>query len=125
MEVTDSDTIITIALIAVGVILYIYTAFCFQRIAKNLGVRPSWFAWIPILDIYLWCRICGKGVLWTILFFIPIVNIVIYVMLCLKLAHACDRSGLLGVLLILPIVNLIVLWVLAKGSRSRGVERRG
>jgi len=123
MELTDNPTIIT-ALIVVGVIIYIYTAFCFHRIARNLMVRPSWFAWIPILNIYLWCRICGKGVLWTILFFIPVVNLVIFVMLCLKLARACGRSRLYGVLLILPIVDLVVLWVLSKGDRSLVVQRR-
>jgi hypothetical protein len=123
MELTDDATIITAAVVA-GVILYVYTAFCFRRIAKNLRVKPSWFAWIPILNIYLWCKICGKGVLWTVLFFIPVVNLVIFVMLCLKLAHACGRSRLYGVLLILPIADLVVLWVLAKGERSLVVQRR-
>jgi hypothetical protein len=113
-----------VAVVAAGVLFYIYKAWCFQKIAKNLRVRPAWFAWIPIPDIYLWCKICGRGALWTILFFVPVVGLVIFVMLCVKLAGACGRSRPYGVLLILPVVNLIVLWMLAKGERSLVVQRR-
>ena len=124
MELNDSSTIIGAALIVVGVILYLYTAFCFQRIARNLQVKHPWLAWIPILNVYLWCKICGKGFLWTILFFVPVVNLVIFVMLCVKLARACGRGILYGILFIFPILDLIILWVFVRSSEVQDVQLR-
>jgi hypothetical protein len=120
----SSPTLIIIAAV-VGVAVYLYVAYCLQRIAKNLRVSPAWFAWIPILNLYLWCKICGHGIGWTLLIiFIPIVNIVLYILLCLKIANACGRTRLLGILLIFPIVDLVVFWILATSDKSLVVNRQ-
>jgi hypothetical protein len=53
---------------------------------------------VPIYNIYIMCKIVGRPGWWTILFFIPIVNIVISVFISLDLAKAFDRSPAFGVL---------------------------
>lgn len=125
MDVSDSSTVLTAAAVAICVILYLYTAICFHRIARNLGVGRAWFAWIPILNIYLWSRICGKGLLWTILFFIPVVGVFIYLFLCVKLSHACGRGTLLGLLFIFPVLNLFILWAFVRSSGVTGANEAG
>ncbi|MFC2021574.1 DUF5684 domain-containing protein [Chloroflexota bacterium] len=35
-----------------------------------------WLAWVPIASIYPMCKVANKLGWWTILFFIPLVNIV-------------------------------------------------
>lgn len=43
--------------------------------------QPGWAAIIPIYNIYIMTRIAGKPGYWTLLIFIPIVNIVIAIWL--------------------------------------------
>lgn len=103
--------------IAFAVALYAFFAVCLARIAGELGVEKSWYAWVPFLNTYLTCKIAGKRVLWTVLLFVPVVNILIYVLVCLRFAKACDRGRLYAVLLMLPVVDLFAFWNLTFGKR--------
>jgi hypothetical protein len=108
--------------------LYVFSAVCVQRIAGELAVGKWWYAWVPFLNVYLACRIAGKGILWTVLLFVPVVNIVMYVWLCLKFARACARRRLYGVLLMIPVLDLFALWNLAFSKRpivAQGAEANG
>jgi hypothetical protein len=92
----------------VGVICYIYMAICLQMIAKKTNTKDPWLAWIPIANIYLMCVIAKKPGWWTVLFFIPLVNIVIMIMVFMAVAEARGKPSWLGVLMIIPIANLII-----------------
>jgi len=87
---------------------YVYIAFCLQTIAKKTNTPDAWLAWIPIVNLYLMCKIAGRPGWWVILFFIPFVNIVIMVVVWMGIAKACNQAEWLGILMIIPIVNLIV-----------------
>ena len=114
--------------IAFAVALYSFFAVCISSIAGELDLKRTWYAWVPFLNVYLAVRIAGRRVVWTVLLFVPVVNIVIYVLLCLRFARACDRRRLYGVLLMIPVVDLFALWNLAFGQRpivARGAEANG
>ena len=74
--------------------------------AKKKNIPHSWFAWIPILNIYLMCQIAQKPAWWIVLYFIPFVNIIVAIFLFVGIAKAFGKSGWFAVLMILPIVNL-------------------
>jgi uncharacterized membrane protein YhaH (DUF805 family) len=97
-----------------GLALYVYQAICFQRIARGRGLPHTWFSWVPILNVYLVCRIAGKRYVYTVLCFVPIVQIVMYFIICFKVARACGRSRWMGLLLIIPVVGLFALWRLVE-----------
>ena len=59
-----------------GIIGYLYYAFCLMTIARKLGAKDPWMAWVPILNFYLMTVLAEKPAWWIILFFIPLVNIV-------------------------------------------------
>ena len=42
--------------------------------------EPGWGVFVPIYNLYLVCKISGRPEWWLILFFIPLVNIVIGVL---------------------------------------------
>ena len=68
---------------AVGIIIYL--AIVVLEIAAMWKVfakagQPGWGAIIPIYNIYLLCKVGGKPGWWTILFLIPIVNIVLAIL---------------------------------------------
>ena len=45
--------------------------------------KPGWGVIIPFYNTYLLCKIAGRPGWWLILFFIPIVNIIIWIIVCL------------------------------------------
>ncbi len=98
--------------------VYAFYGIGLQRIARVKKLRHPWFAWIPILDIYISWKIAGKGVTSTVLSLIPVVNIVMYVLFCFKLARACGKGRLYGFLQLIPFVNLVVFWLLVESAED-------
>jgi hypothetical protein len=119
MEIDPTTLAFALPVVAVAftVALYAFFAVCISAIAGELGVEKRWYAWVPFLNVYLTCKIAGKRVLWTVLLFVPVVNIVMYVLVCLRFAKACARGRLYGVLLMLPVVDMFALWNLTYGKR--------
>lgn len=92
---------------------YAYVAFCIQTIAKRTNTKDPWMAWVPILNIYLLCKIAGKPGWWLILFIIPLVNIVISIIVWMRISEALKKPGWLGILTIFPLINLVIWGYLA------------
>jgi magnesium-transporting ATPase (P-type) len=93
--------------------IYVYMAVCLQTIARKLGAKDDWMAWVPILNLYLMCVVAERPVWWMILFFIPLVNIVVAVIVWMRIAERRNRPNWWGILLIIPIVNLVIPALLA------------
>ena len=93
--------------------VYVWMALCLHIIANKTGTPNGWLAWIPIANIYLMCKVANKPGWWTILFFIPLVNIVIGIIIWMGIAEARNQPSWLGILMIIPIVNFIIPGILA------------
>ena len=67
--------------------------------------KPGWAAIIPIYNMITLLQIAGKPVWWFLLFFIPIVNIVLAVMVMIGIAKAFGKGTgfALGLLFLSPI----------------------
>lgn len=107
---------------AVGaVLILIYVAFIVFMTAAGWKVftkagRPGWGVLIPIYNIYLWCKIAGRPGWWTLLYFIPVVNIVISLIVTLYVAAAFSKSAAFGVGL--WILGVVLLPILGYGSAT-------
>jgi RNA polymerase subunit RPABC4/transcription elongation factor Spt4 len=97
----------------VGICLYVYTAVCLMLLAKKTNTPNGWMAWIPILDLYLMCKLGNKSGAWIILLFIPFINIIFTLLIWAGIAQRTGRSGWLAILMLIPGVNLILMAVLA------------
>jgi len=93
--------------------IYVYVAYSLMVIANKTNTENSWLAWIPIANLYLMCKIAGKPGWWTILFLIPLVNIVISIIVWMKIADMRGKPSWLGILWIFPPLGLIVVGYLA------------
>ncbi len=82
-------------------------------IAKNLNVENPWMAWVPLVNIYLTCKIAGRPGWWLLLSLIPLVGIVIFVILWMDIADKCHKPRWSGILVIVPFISLIFIWYLA------------
>lgn len=88
--------------------IYIYMALALSTIATKTGTENSWLAWIPIANIVLMLNIAKKPIWWLILFFIPIVSIVMAIIVWMGIAEARNKPNWWGILLIVPFVGIIV-----------------
>ncbi len=65
--------------------------------------KPGWACIIPFYNAYVACEIARLPILWFILAIIPIVSIVGWIMICLKIAENFGKSGGFG-------IGLALLW---------------
>lgn len=59
--------------------------------------RPGWASLIPFYNSYVACEIARLPILWFILLFIPIVSIVAWIMICMKVAENFGKTGGYGI----------------------------
>ena len=96
-------------------VVYFLTCYPLFMIGKKLQREDAWWAWIPIMNIIFSCRIAGKPEWWTVLFFVPIANIVVSVMVWMGISVACGKPDWLGVLMLVPVANIVIPFYLAFG----------
>jgi len=106
-----------LVMLALGVVLYIFSAYCLQKIAEKTGNEENkWKAWIPIVNLFLMVEIAGKEWWWVLLMFIPYANIVIFVIIMMGVCEARDKSPWLGLLTLVPAANIFLFAYLAFSS---------
>jgi hypothetical protein len=101
-----------------GLGTYIWTAFCFMKMADKLGVENGWFAFIPFLNYWLFCQMAEKENSWFIIMLVAsfCCSLVTFVMLILILMDISEKLGFenwWGILYIIPLFNLYVVYKLA------------
>lgn len=92
----------------IWVLTYVYLGLTVYLIANKTGTSDAWMAWVPVLNVYLMCKIAGKPGWWVVLFFIPFVNIVMTVLVWMGIAEARHKPAWLGVLMLVPIANIVI-----------------
>jgi glycopeptide antibiotics resistance protein len=102
-----------VGMFIIYILLYIYFAYTLMIIANKTNTDNSWYAWIPIVNLYLMCKIADKPGWWTILFFIPLVNLVVFIIVGMKMAEKRGKPSWLGILYIFPLLGLVVQGYLA------------
>lgn len=75
------------------IILYLILGFFCWKIFEKLNVENAWFAWVPILGTYIAFVAADeeKPVLWTVLAFIPCINIVAAIKLIMAWIRICGK----------------------------------
>jgi hypothetical protein len=76
--------------------------------------EPGWGIFVPIYNLYLICKIAGRPEWWLLLFFIPLVNIVIGLIVAMDIAKMFSKSSGFG--LGLWILSFIFVPILGYGS---------
>ena len=77
-------------LIALAVIVAMWKVF-------TKAGQPGWASLIPFYNIYVWCKIVGRPGWWLILMFIPFVNFIIAIILCIDLAKSFGKGAGFGI----------------------------
>ena len=96
-----------------AVIYYIYFSFCLAKMAEKTKTPNSWFAWLPILNIYLTCKVAGKPGIWVLWLLIPVINIIPSIILPFAIVERLKKPAWWGILMFLPITNTALPGILA------------
>lgn len=76
--------------------------------------KPGWASIVPVYNIIVLFQICGMNPLLVLLLFIPIANVVVYIMALIKLAGKFGKGG--GFAAGLIFFNFIFMLILAFGD---------
>lgn len=68
----------------------------FWRVFEKAG-KPGWAAVIPIYNAYIILKIVNRPGWWLLLYLIPIVNLIVYIVVSVDLAKAFGKSTAFGI----------------------------
>ena len=96
-----------------GLAIYVFYCFCYKRICEKCGVTPGILIWIPLVQLVPLLQVAKMPIWMIILLLIPLVNIVIFVMMWVKICEARGKNPWLVILLFIPVVNICFIPYLA------------
>jgi hypothetical protein len=108
--------------IILGLAFYVYLAICLQVLAKKTGTEHAWMAWVPVLNLYLLCKIAGKPGWWIVFTPIPFVNVFFGILVFMAIAQMRGKPYWWGILIAIPLVRFIVPGYLAFSGQERLTE---
>jgi hypothetical protein len=97
------------------VVVLIYLALIVVMIAGMWKVfakagKPGWAAIVPIYNYIVMLEIVGRPIWWIVLFLIPFVNFVVFIIIALDMAKSYGRSTGFGLgLIFLPFIFYLIL----------------
>ncbi len=95
----------------VGLLGYLFVAWCLWRIARDLEVGDEWMAWVPLINVFTLFRVANLPAWSVLLLLIPIVNIGVLAIAFMRLAERRGRLSIYGLLLFIPLINIIVIYL--------------
>lgn len=104
-----------IAGLIIGLAIAIFFVIVWWKIFTKAG-QPGWAILIPFYNLYVMLKVAGKPGWWLILFFIPIVNFIIFILMALGIAQNFGKGAGFAVGIIL--LGIIFLPILAFGSAT-------
>ncbi|MFD3155448.1 DUF5684 domain-containing protein [Haloimpatiens sp. FM7330] len=103
--------IILISVVVLGI--YFVQAISFYKLSINLKIENTWVAFIPFLQNILLLKIINKTVWYALLFLIPIVNVIAYIVFYVKFYEYfnIDMPWIILCIIVLPIGQIMLLYI--------------
>jgi hypothetical protein len=99
--------------VSIGIVVYV-AVLAFEIAALWLvfakADRPGWAAIIPFYNYYTILKVVGRPGWWLIIFFIPIINFVVWIIVSIDMAKSFARGTAFAVgLIFLPFIFIPIL----------------
>jgi hypothetical protein len=102
-----------------GAFLLLFLALCFApailsiiamwKVYAKAG-QPGWAAFVPFYNLYIQLKMVGRPGWWLLLYFVPLVNLVIAIMVTVELARVFGKGvGFALGLIFLPFIFWLIL----------------
>ena len=113
-DVSNADAGVATGMVFLWVaVAWIVTGFAFYGIFKKAG-QPGWAGFVPIYNYYVLLQVVGRPGWWLLLYFIPIVNVVILIIVLFDLSKSFGKG--VGFTIGLIFLSIIFLYILGFGS---------
>ena len=89
---------------------YVVSAFLISRVFKKAGV-DQWRAWVPVYNNWVTYQLGGQAGWWSVLAFVPVVNIVSAIMMYIAMYQIGLKLGKSGVFVLWAIFIPLVWWM--------------
>lgn len=80
------------ASILIGLAFYVLTVIAMWRVFSKAGYFGLW-AIIPIVNVFLWVKIAGYSAWLTLLYLVPIANIVLAIVVAVQVGKRFGKGG--------------------------------
>jgi uncharacterized membrane protein YhaH (DUF805 family) len=80
----------------IGLVVAVLMIAAMWKVFSKAG-RPGWAAIIPIVNTYFLCKVAGRPGWWVILMFIPFVNLIIWIIVCIDVARNFGKGTGFGI----------------------------
>ena len=101
---------VAILFILIGIAAYLFYGYCLGLVFRKAG-QPLWAGFVPIYNSYILLKVVGRPGWWLILYFIPVINFIITIIVYLDLAKSFGKG--VGFALGLIILSFIFIPILA------------
>ncbi len=80
--------------------------------------QPGWTALIPILNLYFLLKIAGRPAWWLLLFFVPVINVIVHFVVAVDVGKHFGKDILYGLILLglVPSIGYIMLGFVGNAS---------
>jgi hypothetical protein len=99
----------------IGLVVAVIMIAAMWKVFSKAG-QPGWAAIIPIVNFYFLCKVAGRPGWWLILLFIPLVNFIILIIICIDIAKNFGKG--VGFGLGLAFLGVIFFPILGFGSAT-------
>jgi hypothetical protein len=80
----------------IGLVVAVLMIAAMWKVFSKAG-RPGWAAIIPIVNTYFLCKVAGRPGWWVILMVIPLVNFIIWIIVCIDVAKNFGKGPGFGI----------------------------
>jgi len=95
---------VALIVLAIELVIAILMIISVWKVFAKAG-QPGWAAIVPIYNVIVMLQIAGKPVWWIILFFVPIANLIVAILMLAGIAKAFGKgAGTVIGLILLPII---------------------
>jgi hypothetical protein len=81
--------------VVLGIFIGIIMLASVWKVFSKAG-EPGWAAIIPIFNLYVFVKISGKPIWWMVLYFIPVANLVAWIVTSMAVAERFGKEMLFG-----------------------------
>ena len=113
-------------LIATLLLAHLFCSYCLLLICQKIGMNPGMLVWFPVLQAVPMLRAASMSTWWLGAFLIPGLNVYAWVLWCIKVVAARQKTTPLAILLMFPPTSWFAFLFLAlsEDARERGTKVR-
>ncbi len=91
---------------------YLALGIAMYSLGNKLSAENPWMAWIPILNLWLLVELAELDWWYFVGFFVPILNLFVFVFCWWRVFDQCDAPPPLSLLMLFPGVSIVLaLWL--------------